>query len=124
VQVGIRSAGPEQAAMLKKYDVEVHPPYSHGPGPILQFDSPLYISLDIDGLDPAFAPGVSHPEPGGLSVRQVLDVISQTKAPKLVGADVVELNPKLDPSGITAMVAAKLVKELLAQLTTQSGARQ
>ncbi|MDJ0916813.1 MAG: agmatinase [Woeseiaceae bacterium] len=120
VQVGIRSYGPEQAAMLKQHNVDVHPPWSHGPGPALRFDSPLYISFDVDGLDPAFAPGVSHPEPGGLSVRQVLDVIANTKAPRVVGADVVEVNPLVDPTGITSVVAAKLVRELLGRLLSES----
>ncbi len=120
VQVGIRSFGPEQAAMVKKHDVEVYPPWSHGPGPALHFESPLYISFDVDGLDPAFAPGVSHPEPGGLSVRQVLDVIANCEAPRVIGADVVEVNPVVDPTGITSVVAAKLVRELLGRLLSES----
>ncbi|MDJ0758218.1 MAG: agmatinase [Woeseiaceae bacterium] len=121
VQVGIRSYGPDQAAMVEQYDVEVHPPWSHGPGPELRFDSPLYISVDVDGLDPAYAPGVSHPEPGGLSVRQVLDVIANCAAPRVIGADVVEVNPTVDPTGITSVVAAKLVRELLGRLLSESG---
>ena len=80
------------------------------------FTGPLYISLDLDVLDPAFAPGVSHPEPGGLSVRQLLDIVAGLQAPCLAGVDVVELNPRLDPMGLTAMVAAKLVREHLARL--------
>ena len=121
VQVGIRSYGPDQAAMVKKHNVETHAPWSHGPGPLLRFESPLYISLDVDGLDPAYAPGVSHPEPGGLSVRQVLDVIASCEAPRVIGADVVEVNPTLDPTGITSIVAAKLVRELLGRLLSESG---
>ena len=72
---------------------------------------PLYISIDLDGLDPAFAPGVSHHEPGGLSVREVLNVLARQTA-RLVGADVVELNPDRDINDMTAAVAAKFVKEL------------
>ena len=67
----------------------------------LEFDTPVYVSFDIDGLDPAFAPGVSHREPGGLSTRQALDVIARVRAP-IVGADVVEFNPeggRLGPDG-------------------------
>ncbi len=120
VQVGIRSFGPEQDAMARKHGVEAHAPWSHGPGPQLRFDSPLYISLDVDGLDPAYAPGVSHPEPGGLSVRQVLDVISNCHAPRVIGADIVEVNPTVDPTGITSVVAAKLVRELLGRLVSES----
>jgi arginase family enzyme len=74
-------------------------------------DPPLYVTIDLDGLDPAFAPGVSHPEPGGLSLRDVLAVLRRVRGP-VAGADVVELNPDRDPLGLTAAVAAKLVKEL------------
>ena len=75
---------------------------------------PVYVSLDLDVLDPAFGPGVSHPEPGGLSTREVIALIQRLPGP-VVGADLVELNPTRDPSGITAMVAAKLAKQLLAR---------
>jgi agmatinase len=116
VQVGIRSVSPAQTALARKHGVEVHPAYDLAKLPRLRFSTPVYVSIDMDGLDPAFAPGVSHPEPGGLSVRQVLDTIGAVRAPKLVGGDVVELNPRLDPTGITAVVAAKLARELLARL--------
>ena len=76
---------------------------------------PLYLSLDLDVLDPAFAPGISHHEPGGLSTRQVLDIIHGLPCP-LTGADIVELNPDRDLHGVTAMVAAKLLKEIVAQM--------
>ncbi len=75
------------------------------------FEKPLYISIDMDAFDPAFAPGVSHHEPGGLSARQVIDALLGIRAP-IVGADVVELNPSRDQGNITAVLAAKLVKEL------------
>ena len=66
-------------------------------------------------LDPGFAPGVSHPEPGGLSVREVIGVIQGITVP-LVGADIVEYNPSRDPLGLTGMVCAKLLKELAAKM--------
>jgi len=72
---------------------------------------PVYVSLDLDVLDPAFAPGVSHREPGGLSVRDVLSVLFALNGP-IVGADIVEYNPAKDWDGLTAQVAAKFVKEL------------
>jgi agmatinase len=116
VQVGIRSPSPEQTAIGRRYGVETHPAFDLARMGRLKFASPLYVSLDIDGLDPAFAPGVSHPEPGGLTVRQVLDVIGAVRAPRVVGGDIVELNPRLDPSGITSVVAAKLAREFLARM--------
>ncbi len=74
-----------------------------------------FVGECIDALDPAFAPGVSHREPGGLSVREVLTLVQSLELP-VVGADVVELNPLQDDGDLTARVAAKLVKELLARL--------
>ncbi len=75
------------------------------------------MSIDLDGLDPAFAPGVSHHEPGGFSSRQVIDLIHRFKGP-LIGADVVELNPHRDINSMTAMVAARLTKEIIGRLRT------
>jgi arginase family enzyme len=66
-------------------------------------------------LDPAFAPGVSHREPGGLSVRDVLDVLAKIPG-TVVGCDVVELNPDRDVQEMTATVAAKLAKEFIARM--------
>jgi arginase len=114
VQVGIRTMTAHQREQATRFGVEqidmrawsrgVRPPSLRGS---------IYVSLDLDGLDPAFAPGVSHREPGGLSVRDVLTVLDTLDGP-IVGADIVELNPAQDPSGVTAMVAAKFVKELSA----------
>jgi len=87
--------------------------WSAGARPELR--GPLYVSLDMDGIDPAFAPGVSHREPGGLTVREVVTMIQSLPGP-LVGADVVELNPTQDTSGASATVAAKLVRELASRM--------
>ncbi|KAK8355207.1 hypothetical protein V6Z11_A05G270700 [Gossypium hirsutum] len=77
----------------------------------------VYISVDVDCLDPAFAPGVSHIEPGGLSFRDVLNILHNLEG-NLVAADVVEFNPQRDTvDGMTAMVAAKLVRELAAKMS-------
>jgi arginase family enzyme len=75
----------------------------------------VYVSIDLDGIDPAHAPGVSHREPGGLTVRNVVGLVQGMRG-TLVGADVVELNPSCDVDGMTARVAAKLVKELAARM--------
>ena len=112
VQVGIRTLNKHQKEQADKYGVEIHEMSSFD---IQKFkpelSDPVYISFDLDALDPAFAPGVSHFEPGGLSVRDVLDIIHQIEAP-IIGADIVEYNPTNDINGMTAMVAAKLVKEI------------
>ena len=82
---------------------------------VFKFNGPVYISLDLDALDPAFVPGTSHYEPGGFSTRQVLSVIQNLNA-NIVGADIVELNPTRDINNVTAMVAAKLFKEILVKM--------
>ena len=78
-----------------------------------------YITLDLDVLDPAFAPGISHHEPGGMSVRDVLSIIQSFDA-QVIGADIVELNPTRDINETTAMVAAKFAKELMAKMVNAS----
>lgn len=81
----------------------------------LKFDGPVYLSLDLDVLDPAFASGVSHHEPGGLTTRELIRAIQNFKG-NLVGADIVEYNPYRDIQNLTAMVAAKLMKEVATRM--------
>jgi len=69
----------------------------------------------LDVLDPAYAPGISHYEPGGMSTRQLIDIIQKIETP-IVGADIVELNPKRDNHNMTAMLAYKLFKELASKM--------
>lgn len=114
VQVGIRTLNAHQRDQVARFGVvEIVPMRDFTPASVPVPKGPLYISIDLDGLDPAHAPGVSHHEPGGLTVRQLLDVLARVEGP-VVGADVVELNPDNDVNGMTAAVAAKLVKELCA----------
>ena len=115
VQVGIRAMNPHQQAQAERFGVEVVDMRRWLAGVKLEFDGPLYLSLDLDVLDPAFAPGVSHHEAGGLATREVLQIIQGLKAP-LVGADIVELNPRRDWADITAKAAVKFMKELAAQM--------
>jgi arginase family enzyme len=81
----------------------------------IQFGSPLYLTFDMDCLDPAFAPGISHREPGGLSTREALSIIQSLRA-NIVAADLVEFNPVQDLSGVTEMVAAKIFKEIVVKM--------
>ncbi|MCK4761459.1 MAG: agmatinase [Candidatus Aminicenantes bacterium] len=113
VQVGIRTLNEHQRKQAEKFGVEMIEMRHLEDKPVFTFDKPLYISFDLDALDPAFAPGVSHPEPGGLSVRRVLEIMRRISAPFVTGADIVEYNPQRDPTGITAVVAAKLIKEFV-----------
>lgn len=115
VQVGIRTINGHQRQQAKRFSVEVLTMQRWRSIFNLKFDGPLYISFDMDCLDPAFAPGISHREPGGLSTRDALDVIQSLDA-NIVGADIVELNPAQDVSGVTEMVAAKIFKEIVAKM--------
>ncbi|HLY93157.1 MAG TPA: agmatinase [Candidatus Angelobacter sp.] len=123
VQVGIRTMNGHQAEQAKKFGVEVITMQNlvHYVGRFASFfadlklEGPLYISFDVDVLDPAFAPGVSHYEPGGMSVREVLSCIQCLHAP-IVGADIVEYNPTRDHHTQTAMVCAKVLKEIAAAM--------
>ena len=114
VQVGVRTLTPHQREQADKFKVEVHE-MRDGIPEKLEFDGPVYLSLDMDCLDPAFAPGVSHYEPGGLSTRDVINIINNFKG-QLVGADLVEFNPARDSHGITSMVCGKLLKEIIARM--------
>lgn len=111
IQVGLRTINDEHREQFKRFGVEVFEAARCDENLELNFKTPVYISMDMDGLDPAFAPGVSHREPGGLSTRQVIDWIHAIDQP-IVAADVVEYNPRCDFSNMTATVAAKLVKEI------------
>jgi arginase len=115
VQVGIRAMNGHQREQAKGFGVEVVemrglPVYAK-----LKAAGPIYVSFDMDVLDPAFAPGVSHREPGGMSVREAISHLHAIEG-DIVGADVVEYNPVRDIGDMTATVAAKIVKEILAKM--------
>lgn len=131
VQVGIRAMNSVQRAQAERFGVEVIDMRTWSAGVRPDLAGITYVSIDLDGLDPAFAPGVAHREPGGLTTRELLTLL-QALPPGLCGADVVELNPACDlgagggapaaggelaaanaPLGLTALVAAKLVEELV-----------
>ena len=78
--------------------------------------APVYLSFDIDGLDPAFAPGTGTVEPGGLTIWQGLEIVRGCAGLNLVGGDLVEVSPPYDQSGNTALIAANLLYEMLCVL--------
>ena len=120
IQIGIRASNGHQLAQAERFGVETYEMKSIRDIrniPMSPLEAPVYLTLDLDVLDPAYAPGVSHFEPGGMSVRDLLSFIQAL--PVLVGADLVEYNPERDPSGVTAMVAVKLMKEILDRMAPE-----
>jgi len=115
IQVGIRAMNEAQREQAENFAVAVFDMRSWTQGERPRVAAPIYISIDLDAFDPAFAPGVAHREPGGLSPREVISLIQDLDTP-IIGADIVELNPARDPLDITAPLAAKLVKELAAKM--------
>lgn len=111
IQVGIRTNNDHHREQARRFGVEVIEAGRCGRPLDFELTTPVYVSLDLDGLDPAFAPGVSHREPGGLSTRQLIDLLHAIDQP-IVAADIVEYNPRCDISNLTAVVAAKLLKEV------------
>jgi len=111
IQVGLRTVNDHHREQFERFGVEVIEAANWSANLRLDITTPVYISMDIDALDPAYAPGVSHREPGGPSTRQVIDLIQSIDQP-IVAADIVEYNPRCDISNLTAIVAAKLLKEI------------
>jgi arginase len=115
VQVGIRTMNRHQREQAEKFGVDVVemrglPAYGK-----LKAAGPVYITFDMDVLDPAFAPGISHREPGGMSVREAIAHLHAIEG-EIVGADLVEYNPVRDVAGMTATVAAKILTEILGKM--------
>ena len=115
MQIGIRTMNPHQRHQAERFLVEIVEARLWSLEALATIDGPVYLTLDLDVLDPAFAPGVSHHEPGGLTTRDVLGIIQKMPG-KIVGADIVEYNPDRDPVGVTAMVGAKFLKEIVARM--------
>jgi agmatinase len=116
IQIGIRTLNGHQLEQAIRFGVDV---VRMQDLPVLeklqQLRGAVYITFDMDVLDPAFAPGISHREPGGMSVREAIAHIHAIGG-NVIGADLVEYNPTQDVSELTAMVARKILKELLGKM--------
>ena len=115
VQIGIRTLNRHQREQAEKFAVEIVQMSSLPAYDRLKIHGPVYISFDMDVLDPAFAPGISHHEPGGMTVREAIAHLHAMEG-TIVGADIVEYNPARDIGGMTATVAAKILKEILGKM--------
>jgi len=126
VHVGARAFVKEELAFLKEYNIATvsDKEIRDGNGPKLlkditsTFDS-IYLSIDLDVLDPAFAPGVGNPEAVGISSRELYDLVTTLQNKKIVSADIVELNPTYD-NGATASMAAKMISTIIAMNLSRS----
>jgi len=126
VHVGARAFVKEELAFLKDHNIAAvsDKEISNGNGPKLlkditsTFDS-IYLSIDLDVLDPAFAPGVGNPEAVGISSRELYDLVTTLQNKKIVCADIVELNPTYD-NGATASMAAKMISTIIAMNLSRS----
>ena len=87
-------------------------------------DGPTYISFDVDGIDPAFAPGTGTPEVGGLTPREALAILRGLAGIDVIGGDVVEVAPPFDASGTTALVGATMMYEILCVVADSVAARK
>ena len=118
IQVGIRTMNGHQREQVARFGVESFELKQLPAFEKLRTWCPVYVSFDMDVLDPAFAPGVSHREPGGISVRDAIRHLHSITG-TIVGADIVEYNPKRDVSELTATVAAKILKEILGKMALE-----
>ena len=115
VQVGIRTMNRHQREQAQRFGVEVVEMRGLPAHEKLKASGPAYVTFDMDVLDPAFAPGVSHREPGGMSVREAITHLHAIRG-QIVGADLVEFNPVRDLGGVTGTVAGKMLKEILGKM--------
>jgi arginase family enzyme len=119
VQVGPRTLNRHQREQARRFGVELIEMKDWREGRALRFDGPVYLTFDLDVLEPGLVPGISHREPGGLTVRQAIGIVQQFTG-TLAGADLVEFNPVNDPSGVTAAVCGKLVKEIAGRMLLEA----
>lgn len=118
LQCGIRSGTREEFTELRESKRLVAPdPVDLADSLVPLDDRPLYLSLDLDIFDPALLPGTGTPEPGGIDWLTFESLINVIPWPQVVGCDIVELAPTLDPSGCSSILAAKVVREIVLALS-------
>ncbi len=120
-QVGIRATNPEQQTAADQTGVRTVGAWEVDAFDPITESGPTYLSVDIDVLDPAHAPGCGNPVPGGLSTRALIDLINRLDQVGIVAVDVVEVNPLLDPAGVTALAAVRVITEVLGVMTGSAG---
>lgn len=113
VQIGIRSGPAEEFAWMRRHGTLLES-RQHLPEALARLSGrPVFLTIDLDVLDPSIMSGTGTPEPGGLTFRELTDWLLAFRGLNFVGADVVELSPHYDPSGVSTVTAAKVVREVL-----------
>lgn len=115
IQIGIRTLNPHQKDQAARFDVQLFEMRKLPVYDALKRAGPVYVSIDVDVLDPSCAPGISHREPGGMTARELINHLHEITG-TIVGADLVEYNPDRDISGLTATVCGKLLKEVMGKM--------
>lgn len=115
VQIGIRSGTSEEFEWMATHKTQVVSSalFQMRLLPWIDSQVPIYVTIDLDVLDPSVFPGTGTPEPGGMQFNQLMEWLTMLKRANIVGFDVVELSPPYDASGVSNVVAAKVVRELL-----------
>jgi agmatinase len=125
-QIGVRTLNHEQLEVARRHSGRLtvlearDAPFRLSDLTHIPDGAPVYLTVDLDGFDPAYAPGVSHPVPGGLTPRQALALIQEGPW-RLVGMDAVEVNPSLDQGDRTAVLAARLLHEAMGRIVEPEG---
>lgn len=112
-QLGIRSGMKEEFEYGKKHSGGFYPDLIEGPRQLVEAigDRPVYLTIDIDAVDPGFAPGTGTPEPGGCHPRELFQALYGLKGLNVVAIDLVEVNPMVDVGYVTSILGAKVVRE-------------
>jgi len=113
-QIGIRSGTEEEFEIARKWKSIV--PINPRPlGAMVKRlkNQPVYVTLDLDVIDPGFLPGVGTPEPGGLTFHGFLSLLKNLQSLRVVGFDLVELTPDYDPTGISSVTASVILREMI-----------
>jgi len=115
IQLGLRTLNGHQREQAARFKVEQYEMERLPRADVLNLQGPVYISFDMDVLDPAFAPGISHREPGGMTVREATHFLHAITG-QIMGADIVEYNPVRDVDQMTAVVGSKILKEIMGKI--------
>jgi len=119
LQVGIRSGTRDEWKELRQTDRYVVPTGAELKRRLEAFSGrPIYLTIDLDVFDPGFFPGTGTPEPGGITWQTFAELLKAFEGFQIVAADAVELSPALDPTGVSSVLAAKVVRELILRLST------